>query len=63
MNNPRGANNISIGNRNQGVSLSSIKPMFPMENNNFNFKWKVYITPIMFNSDKALVGMEKQDES
>ena len=27
------------------------------------FQWKVDITHIMFNSDKALVGVEKQDGS
>jgi len=31
----------SLGNRNQGVGLSSIKPLFQMENSNLDFKWKV----------------------
>lgn len=41
-------NNFSIGNRNKGVSLSSIKPMFPMENSNLHFKWKVDLIDIQF---------------
>jgi len=41
--------NNSIGNRNQGVSLSSIKPLFPMEKREVGFQWNVRLTYIKSN--------------
>jgi len=38
--------NNSTRNRNKGAGLSYIKPMFPMENLNLCFKWKVRLIHI-----------------
>ena len=47
-----------ISTRNKGISHINIqKSLHPY------FQWKVDLTYIMFNSDKALVGVEKQNGS
>jgi hypothetical protein len=49
------ANNNSIGNRNQGVDLYSIKPLFPM----VDFQWKVDLIYIIGNFKNPLVSREQ----